>query len=184
MKDSIYSKINELLLSGQKLVIARTIRRSGSTPRNIGAMCIITEDEKLFGTIGGGPMEYYVQKRAMELLDQEQSLIYKFRLSDNDIASNGMICGGDVDIYLETLSPDNANHISIFKAVQENINDKKAGTLVTLIKDGIHSSDTGAKLFINNKGVRLGAISGIDIKEINLNEDTAIPGHDVSIFNF
>ncbi|MCK5097322.1 MAG: XdhC family protein, partial [Desulfobacteraceae bacterium] len=46
MEQDIYSKVYELLSAGQKIVLARTIRRSGSTPRDVGSMCIITEDEK------------------------------------------------------------------------------------------------------------------------------------------
>ncbi len=38
MEKDIYSLVYELLLSGQKIILARTIRRSGSTPRGVGSM--------------------------------------------------------------------------------------------------------------------------------------------------
>ena len=72
MKKYIYQTAYELLSSGMKIVLAKIIRRTGSTPRNVGAMCIVTPDE-VFGTVGGGLMEHKVISRCRELLDQGQS---------------------------------------------------------------------------------------------------------------
>ncbi len=57
MKPSIYTLVNQYLESGQKLVLAKIIRRTGSTPRDVGSMCIITEDNRIVGTVGGGLLE-------------------------------------------------------------------------------------------------------------------------------
>ena len=103
MEKNIYIKVYDLLSSGQKIVLVKTIRRSGSTPRDVGSMCIITQEGKLIGTVGGGTLEYRVQNRAKEILKQEKSFIYRFQLTNEDLASAGMICGGDVDLYLEPL---------------------------------------------------------------------------------
>jgi xanthine/CO dehydrogenase XdhC/CoxF family maturation factor len=59
MKKHIYQTAYELLSSGMKIVLAKIIRRSGSTPRDVGAMCIVTPTE-VFGTVGGGLMEHKV----------------------------------------------------------------------------------------------------------------------------
>lgn len=91
MGENIYIKVCELLSSGQKIVLAKTIRRSGSTPRDVGSMCIITQEGTLIGTIGGGTLEYRVQKQAMALLKQEKSFIYRFRLTNEDLAGAGHV---------------------------------------------------------------------------------------------
>jgi xanthine dehydrogenase accessory factor len=172
MEKDIYSKVNELLLSRQKIVLARTIRRAGSTPRGVGSMCIITEDEKLIGTVGGGLLEYQVQQQAKKLFKQEKSFIYRFHLTAEDLATAGMICGGDVDLYLEPLFPENSETLSIFKTIKEHIDNSKSGILVTKIEDGIHALDKGVRMFITKDGKTKGVVEGINAKEIAFDEDS------------
>ncbi|MBU8850181.1 MAG: XdhC family protein [Desulfobacterales bacterium] len=172
MGKNIYIKVYELLSSGQKIVLAKTIRRSGSTPRDVGSMCIITQEGKLIGTVGGGILEYRVQKRAMELLSLEKSFIYQFHLTNEELAGSGMICGGNVDLYLEPLFPENIGMVSLFKTIRQHIVDNRPGILVTRIEDGIHAMDTDAKVFINEDGKAFGTILGLDPKEINLDRNT------------
>ena len=167
MGKNIFITAYELLSSGQKIVLARTIRRSGSTPRDVGSMCIITQEGDLIGTVGGGILEYRVQKRAVELLKQEESIIYRFHLTDEDLAGAGMICGGDVDLYLEPLFPENIGMVSLFTVIKKHISGNKPGILVTRIEDGISAMDTGARLFIGKDGKTFGAIPGFDPKGIN-----------------
>ena len=171
MGENIYIKVYELLSSGQKLVLAKTIRRSGSTPRDVGSMCIITQDGKLIGTVGGGALEYRVQKRAVALLNLGKSFIYQFHLTNEDLAGAGMICGGDVDLYLEPLFPKNAGMVSLFKTIKQQIADNRPGILVTRIENGIHAMDTGARVFIKEGGKTFGTISRLDPKEINLDKN-------------
>jgi len=180
MGKNIYIKVYELLSSGQKIVLAKTIRRSGSTPRDVGSMCIITQEGELIGTIGGGILEYRVQKRAVELLKQEETLVYRFHLTDEDLAGAGMICGGDVDLYLEPFFPENTGTISLFKIIKEYIAGNKPGILVTRIEDGISAMDTGARMFIGKDGKTFGTIPGFDPKGINL--DKGVP-YDLIAFN-
>ena len=170
MEKNIYIKAYELLLSGQKIILAKTIRRAGSTPRDVGSMCIITQEGDLIGTVGGGILEYRVQKRAIKLLEQKKSFIYQFHLTDEDLAGAGMICGGDVDLYLEPLFPENTETLSLFKVINEHITGNKSGILVTRIENGISAMDTRSKIFIQKDGTPLGTISGVDPKEITLFE--------------
>lgn len=162
MGENIYQKAYDLLLSSQKIVLAKTIRRSGSTPRDVGSMCIITEKGELIGTVGGGLLEYQVQKKAMTLFNTETAFIYQFHLTDEDLAQNGMICGGNVDLFLEPLFPLNTGLVEIFKTITRHIADNQPGILITRIKDGIHAMDTGARLFIQADGKKLGTLPGFD----------------------
>ncbi len=170
MGNNIYRKACDLLLSGEKIVLAKTIRRSGSTPRDVGSMCIITEAGKLIGTIGGGTLEYLVQKRAMELLKQETSFICKFRLNSEEVACDGMICGGNVDLYLETLSPKNSMTLSLFKCLQQQIIKNCPCILVTRIEDSISAMDTTARIAITDNGETLGYIPGVNPKDITMSK--------------
>jgi xanthine dehydrogenase accessory factor len=171
MGKNIYIQAYDLLCSGQKIVLARTIRRSGSTPRDVGSMCIITQTGDLFGTVGGGLLEYQAQKKAMALFKQETSFVYKFQLTNEDLAGNGMICGGNVDLYLEPLSPLNKGVVAQFKAISRHIKDNRPGILVTRIKDGINALDTEARIFIQEDGQTLGVLSGFNQKALNTDQE-------------
>jgi xanthine dehydrogenase accessory factor len=171
MEKNIYLRAYELLSSGQKIVLARTIRRSGSTPRDVGSMCIATEQGKLIGTVGGGLLEHLVQKKAMTLFESETSFIYRFQLTDEDLAENGMICGGNVDLYLEPLFPLNTGVVALFKTIKQHINDNRPAILLTRIKDGVPAMDTKARLFINEGAQSIGSLPGIDPKKINFDRD-------------
>ena len=148
MGHHIYITAGDLLSSGKKIILARTIRRTGSTPRDVGSGCIITEDNQLIGTVGGGLLEYKVHKKAMTLFEKKQSYIYQFKLSNDDLAKNGMICGGDVDLFLEPLFPENPATMSIFKNITKQIENNTPATLVTRIESNLDATALDTRLLI------------------------------------
>lgn len=173
MEKNIYQTACELISSGRKIILARTIRRSGSTPRDVGAMCIITETGDLIGTVGGGLLEYQVQTRANALFKEEKSCIYAFRLSSSDLAGAGMICGGEVDLYLDPLFPENKETLTLFQAIESEIEAHRMVRLVSRIQDGIPALKTGTRMLIKEDGSQLFHIDGFDPK--HLSENTSLP---------
>lgn len=171
MEKHIYLTAYELLSSGKKIILARTIRRSGSTPRDVGSMCIITEDGDLIGTVGGGLLEYKVHQKGKELLKEKRSYIYRFRLSGEDLAAGGMICGGDVDLYMEPLFPENSATVAVYETLQKHITESRPGILVTRVKDGTPAMDTETRLFLDVDGKSIGAIAGLNPEKLNLDKN-------------
>jgi xanthine dehydrogenase accessory factor len=156
MKKNIYQTACELLLSGQRIILAKTIRRSGSTPRDVGSMCIITETGELFGTVGGGLLEYQVQTRAGELFGEKASCIYPFRLTGQGAAEAGMICGGEVDLYLDPLFPENRETLALFQALVAEMTANRTVRLVTRIQDKAPALGTGTRMLIREDGTVMG----------------------------
>ncbi len=168
MKQHLYQKAYELLAQGRRLILAKTVRRSGSTPRDVGAMCLVTDAGELIGTIGGGLMEFQVQTRAVDLLNEQTSLIYPFRLSDADLADAGMVCGGEVDLYLDPLFPENPETRAVFQAMAETIEKKEPATLVTRVDNGLPALAPGNRMLIpQNHGETIGAIPGFDTARLS-----------------
>lgn len=167
MSDPIYQKILELLESGKKIILAKTIRRTGSTPRDIGSMCIFTEDDELIGTIGGGLLEYKARKKAMTLLESGESYIYEFKLSNDDLAKNGMICGGDVDLFLEPLFPENRNTVNFFRTLNSSLAQSEPMTLVTRIENGSCAGSDKARMLISGTDVLFGRIDDFNTEWID-----------------
>ena len=158
MKKNIYQTACELLLSGQRIILAKTIRRSGSTPRDVGSMCIITETGELFGTVGGGLLEYQVQTRAGELFKKKMSCLYPFRLTGQGAAEAGMICGGEVDLYLDPLFPENKETLDLFQALVAEMTSNRTVRLVTRIRDKAPALETGTRMLIKEDGTVMGDI--------------------------
>ncbi len=170
MRENIYSRACRLLSSGQNIIFVRTIRRSGSTPRDVGSMCIVTEDEKLIGTVGGGALEFKVQQKAKDLFKTKKSFVYRFQLSNEDLAKNGMICGGNVDLYLEPLFYENKSTLSFFKAVHDQILSNEPGVIITKIQDDIPSTDTKTRMLLKEGRPFIGSIKGIDPDQVDFDK--------------
>ena len=161
----VYQTVSEQLNAGRKCVLARIIRRAGSTPREVGCMCIITEDHQIMGTVGGGLLEYKVQQKASELLDSGQSFVYKFTLSNDDLAKNGMICGGSADVFMEVLSPSDTGTMDLFNTIHSELQKDRPLTLVTRIEDGLLPDASGLRMLIMPDGSVSGNLPGFDPKK-------------------
>lgn len=67
-------------------------------------MCV-TEDKKIFGSIGGGSLEYKAQNTALEMLRTgERTRLETYHLTDDENGI-GMACGGDAQVFIEVISP-------------------------------------------------------------------------------
>jgi xanthine dehydrogenase accessory factor len=166
MMQNIHRTIYEFLKSDKKIILAKIIRRSGSAPRGIGSMCIITQKGDLVGTIGGGLVEYKAKKEAEKLMQSGKSSILHFHMTEDDLAGAGMICGGRVDIYLEPLFPENQETMSVYNNLCNSMETREPGILATVVKDGISAGDTGTRAFFSKGRKKAGDIPGFDIKNI------------------
>jgi xanthine dehydrogenase accessory factor len=160
----IFKSINELLQKGQRSVLARIIRHTGSTPRNTGTRCLILEDGAIIGTIGGGLLEHQVRQKVKDVLDTGKSDLLYFRLTGKELEESEMLCGGTVDVYLEPLFPGCPHVEEIFHKADDMISRGVEGSLVTAVSAGIPYDDKDCRLLIGKDGERFGSISGYATK--------------------
>ena len=105
MTRDIFTAIVENQESGKPFVLATIIRAAGHTPRDAGARMLVYADGSIEGTIGGGNFEKLVIDDCLRLLDDDSYHLmksYKFEESGDD--STGMLCGGEVDVFMETFA--------------------------------------------------------------------------------
>lgn len=94
MKD-LMKKIQVQALDSQPCYLVALIESEGSTPRTSGAYMLVGEKGLLYGTIGGGGMEYAAQQLAQQRLRcGGGSFVKTFDLSP--VA--GMACGGSCQV--------------------------------------------------------------------------------------
>ena len=94
--------------SGQKAVLAVIIARHGSTPREVGAKMLISQDGTLTGSVGGGIMEHRTILAAQEMLagkaPAHQTVHFSADGKNEDAAVAA--CGGSMEVFLQRLEPE------------------------------------------------------------------------------
>lgn len=154
----IYAEIIEALKSKERIALATLIQRTGSAPRAAGAKYLIRADGRTVGSVGGGCLEAEVWQEAQEVIKEDTRKVLHFRLTPEDSAESGMICGGNIDIFLEPLKEE---FLKIYQEIK-NIRQKGgAAILATLIsfEEGIPKGD-GTKLLIKTSEERFGSLLG------------------------
>jgi xanthine dehydrogenase accessory factor len=170
MKD-IYNALPQLFADGRFSVLATIIKQGGPSPRGIGAKCLIVEDGLSAGTIGGGRLEAQTLQEAKKVFHTRLPLRLKFLLKGTDVAGSDMLCGGEVEIFVEPVLPEHAIYASMFQEVIKIHNRGGAGLLVTAINQETWKAGEVPKIFLGSDGQRIGSLPGSEKLETALLEN-------------
>ena len=77
----------------------------GSTPRKPGAKMVVLEDGSFCGTIGGGCYENDAFWKAKDAMQSRKPSLVKYDLNDDFAQENGLVCGGQMQVYIQPLDP-------------------------------------------------------------------------------
>jgi xanthine dehydrogenase accessory factor len=102
--DDIYEAIVRLRHRGERAVLATIVSTRGSAPRKEGAKMLVQANGQIAGTVGGGSLEHQVYKEALERMEENVSKLTHFELTNEDASREGMICGGTVDVFIESIT--------------------------------------------------------------------------------
>jgi xanthine dehydrogenase accessory factor len=115
--EKIFKEINKISSEGGRAVLATIVQVKGSAPREVGSKILIKEDGSLVGTIGGGTVEATICREAMSVLRQGKAKMLHFDLKGEE--GDEMLCGGEMDIFIEPVFPSptlfifGAGHVSL-----------------------------------------------------------------------
>jgi xanthine dehydrogenase accessory factor len=101
----IYDEIVRLRKLGQKCALATIVNVKGSIPSYESAKLLVREDGSMMGTVGGGCVEAEVWNAAREVLDTEKPKNLSFSLGQDAAYDEGLICGGQLSIFVEPVIP-------------------------------------------------------------------------------
>ena len=101
----IYGEIVRLRRSGQKCALATIVEVNGSIPSYESAKMLVRADGSIVGTVGGGCVEAEVWNAAREVMETEQPKHLNFNLGQDAAYDNGLICGGQLNIFVEPILP-------------------------------------------------------------------------------
>ena len=114
----IYEEVVRLRRLGQKCALATIVQVNGSIPSYESAKLLVREDGSMLGTIGGGCVEAEVWNVAREVMQNERPRHMNFSLGQDAAYDNGLICGGQLSVFVEPVVPQprlyifGAGHIS------------------------------------------------------------------------
>ncbi len=165
----IYSEIVKALEKKEKCVLATLISRVGSAPRAVGAKYLVKEDGASLGSIGGGCVEAEVWQEAQKAMEKREGRVLHFDLTSEQLAEGGLICGGNVDIFLEPLKEE---FLDIYQEVMGTRQRGGAATLATLVSvDGDFPRAESLKVLIKDSGEKIGSLlGGAELEEKILSE--------------
>jgi xanthine dehydrogenase accessory factor len=101
----VYEELVRLRSLGQRCALATIVEVRGSIPSYESAKMLVREDGSIVGTIGGGCVEAEVWNAARDVMQSEQPRRLTFNLGQDAAYDNGLICGGQLDIFVEPVLP-------------------------------------------------------------------------------
>ena len=127
----IYSEIVRLRRAGEKCALATIVGARGSVPSYESAKLLVRADGSIFGTVGGGCVEAQVLTAAREVIETGRSKTLTFELTQDAAHESGLICGGEVEIFVEPVLPQPAGvHLWRRTHLQELVENRQPGGLL------------------------------------------------------
>jgi xanthine dehydrogenase accessory factor len=113
---SIYDVVASYLKEEKRGILATVVSKAGAAPRQEGAKMFVGEDKKSFGTIGGGRLEAEAVEKALKSMNTSEARLFHFRMDAKEVADEGMLCGGNVDVLLEPVLD---RHREVYEGIRE-----------------------------------------------------------------
>ena len=122
MNQEVFAALNEALQRGDEVALVTIVSSTGSTPQRVGAKMLVYADGRTVGTIGGGCYENEAFWKAREAITSRKPLKLKFDLNDDFAQETGLVCGGQMEVFVEPVEPSpelfvfGAGHVGYFVA--------------------------------------------------------------------
>jgi xanthine dehydrogenase accessory factor len=119
MSEDVFRAVVRAMDAGERAAVVTIVATGGSTPQRVGAKMLVYADGRTVGTIGGGCYEHDAAGKAREAIRARRPQVVHYTLSDDLSAESGLICGGQMDVYIEPIerTPDlylvGAGHVSV-----------------------------------------------------------------------
>ncbi|MGZ4920295.1 MAG: XdhC family protein [Halobacteriota archaeon] len=134
------AEARRLLENGTRLALCTVIEKRGSGPRGVGTKMLVAEGGTTCGTIGGGPLEKALVGECVKALQERTARTVTFDMTrdgGSGTVSTGLICGGQMVVFIDILEPDSrllivgSGHVAVSLARLADV----VGFSVTVIDD-------------------------------------------------
>ncbi len=111
MNEEVLPAAAAALERGEPAALVTIVRSTGSTPQRTGAKMLVFADGRTVGTIGGGCYENDALGKARAAIASGQPSLVKYDLNDDFVQESGLICGGQMDVYIDPIAPSPALYV-------------------------------------------------------------------------
>jgi xanthine dehydrogenase accessory factor len=105
VNQEVFAAVADALDRGEPAALVTIVATTGSTPQRVGAKMLVFGDGRMVGTIGGGCYENDAFWKARETITARKPQLVHYELSDDFAEETGLICGGQMDVYIEPIEP-------------------------------------------------------------------------------
>ncbi|MBZ5858331.1 XdhC family protein [Flavihumibacter profundi] len=110
--NSIIEAFDAARESGEKSALVTVVHLEGSSYRRPGARMLVTDEGQMTGAISGGCLEGDALRKALLVLNQQQSKLVTYDTSDEDDATIGVQlgCAGVIQVLMEPINSTDPNN--------------------------------------------------------------------------
>jgi xanthine dehydrogenase accessory factor len=105
MNQEVFAAVASALDRGEPAALVTIVSTTGSTPQRVGAKMLVFGDGRQVGTIGGGCYENDAFWKAREAITNRTPQLVRYELDDDFAQETGLICGGQMSVYIEPIEP-------------------------------------------------------------------------------
>jgi xanthine dehydrogenase accessory factor len=105
VNQEVFAAVTDALERGEAAALVTIVSTTGSTPQRVGAKMLVFGDGRIVGTIGGGCYENDAFWKAREAITNRTPQLVHYELDDDFAQESGLICGGQMDVYIEPIEP-------------------------------------------------------------------------------
>ena len=89
----------------EPVALATVVEVKGASPAQMGFKLLVRPDGSVVGNLGGGALEQRVREEAVAALQEGQSRLVHYTLRQEGPNAVGMLCGGEVTVFVEVYQP-------------------------------------------------------------------------------
>ena len=118
--------ITEWRARHEPVALATVVDIAGSAPRELGARMAVNGRREIAGSVSGGCVESEVIQVALDVIETGLPRLVHFGISDETAWSVGLMCGGEIDVFVEKLD----DH---FEEIRQHVRTGEPFNLTTVI---------------------------------------------------
>ena len=111
MNHEVFAALGEALSRGEEAALVTIVSSNGSTPQRVGAKMLVFGDGRIVGTVGGGCYEHDAIGKAKQVLQTRKATTVKYDLNDDFAEETGLVCGGQMEVFIEPIEASPAVYI-------------------------------------------------------------------------
>lgn len=105
MTEDIWAALGAAVKDEEPVALATVVDVQGASPARPGFKMLVRADGSHTGNVGGGALEQQVCQDAAAALASGQARLAHYRLTETGKDALGMLCGGEVTVFIEPFLP-------------------------------------------------------------------------------